>query len=157
MKVQTVRFGEIEVDEARIITMKGCILGFDHLQNYIILLHNRNTPLCWMQSLEDSTVAFVVIDPSVIKPDYHPVLHKTDCAFLEISREEELSFLSIVTIRHNPLSVTANLRAPLVINVEKRLGSQIILEDPSYSVWYAVSSSESNENSGMAKISVLSA
>jgi flagellar assembly factor FliW len=155
MRFQTVRFGEIEVDEARVITMKGCILGFDHLQTFIILRHDLDTPLCWMQSLEDDAVAFVVIDPCIIKSDYRPAVQKTDWAFLEISREEEISFLSIVTIRHNPFSVTANLRAPLVINAEKRLGSQIILEDPSYPIRYVISSAGPSEDKGIANTSGL--
>jgi flagellar assembly factor FliW len=142
MKIDTLRFGAIEVEESRAITMKGCILGFDHLQRYIILIQEEKTPLCWLQSLEDGAVAFVVIDPHMIKSDYSPEIDKTHRAFLGISREEDICFLSIVTIRHEPFGVTANLRAPLVINMDQRLGSQIILEDADYPVRYDISSTE---------------
>jgi flagellar assembly factor FliW len=152
MKIDTVRFGTIEVDESRVITMKGCILGFDHLHHYAILLQDQNNPLWWLQSIEDSAVAFVVIDPSVIKRDYHPTISIVDRIFLEISREEEISFLSIVTIRHQPFCVTANLRAPLVINEEKCLGSQIILEEADYPIRYDMSSVELEESTDTEKV-----
>jgi flagellar assembly factor FliW len=142
MKIDTLRFGVIEVEESRAITMKGCILGFDHLQHYIILIQDEKTPLCWLQSLEDGTVAFVVIDPHMIKSDYHPEIDKTHRELLRISKDEDISLLSSVTIRHQPFGVTANLRAPLVINMSQRLGSQIILEDADYPVRYDIASSE---------------
>jgi len=142
MKIDTLRFGTIEVDESRVITMKGCILGFNHLQRYIILIQDKKTPLCWLQSLEDGAVAFVVIDPHMVKPDYRPEINKVHWEFLGISREEDLCLLSIVTIRREPFGVTANLRAPLVINMDQRLGRQVVLEDADYPVRYDISSTE---------------
>lgn len=139
MNIDTLRFGSIEVDESRAITMKGTILGFDKLHRYILMLQEPGNPLCWLQSLEDGAVAFVVIDPCVIRSDYRPKIHAADQALLGISREEEMCLLCIVTIRSHPLAVTANLRAPLVINGEKRLGSQIVLEDEDYPIRYEIS------------------
>lgn len=151
MKLETLRFGEIEAEESRVITMKGCILGFDHLHRFIILSQEKKTPLCWLQSLEDSAVAFVVIDPLMIKPDYRPEIDKVNRAFLGISREEDMCLLSIVTIRHEPFHVTANLRAPLVINMDQRLGSQIVLEDADYPVRFNISSTEEREDYDSSK------
>ncbi len=145
MKFQTLRFGVIEVDESLVITMKGGILGFEHLQNYFLVIQDQQNPLWWLQSREDGAVAFVVVDPYVIKPDYHPVIQKTDKDFLEITREEDMSILSIVTIRSQPFRVTANLRAPLIINAVKRLGSQIVLEDAEYPIRYPICSAEGEQ------------
>ncbi len=145
MKIDTVRFGEIEAEESRVITMKGCILGFDHLHRYTLLIPDKKTPLCWLQSLEDGAVAFVVIDPHMIKTDYLPEIDNVHREFLGISREEDICLLSIVTIRHEPFGVTANLRAPLVINMEQRLGCQVVLEDADYPVRYDISSREERE------------
>ena len=145
MKFQTLRFGEIDVDESLVIQMKGGILGFEHLQHYFLLIQDQKNPLWWLQSREDGAVAFVVVDPAAIKPDYHPVIQKTDKDFLEIVREEDLSILAIVTIRSQPFRVTANLRAPLIINTAKRLGSQIVLEDAEYPIRYPICSAETTE------------
>ncbi len=148
MKIDTSRFGAIEVDASRVITMKGCILGFDHLHRYAILPPEKNNPLWWLQSLDDGGVAFVVIDPFVIKPDYQPTICAADRAFLEISREEEISCLAIVTIHSQPFSATANLRAPLVINAAKRLGAQVVLEDDRYPVRHDLGSDEAGDGAG---------
>ena len=148
MKFETARFGTIETAESRVITMKGGILGFDHLRRFTLLIQEQGNPLWWLQSLEDGAVAFVVIDPRVVKPDYRPEISKTDRAFLEISQEEEFSLLSIVTIRHQPFGVTVNLRAPLVINTEKRLASQVVLEED-YPVRYAVALADERDGSGV--------
>ncbi len=145
MKIDTLRFGAIEVEESRVITMKGCILGFDQLQRYVILIPDKKTPLCWLQSLEDGAVAFVVIDSHMVKPDYRPEIDNVHREFLGISRDEDMCLLSIVTIRHEPFGVTANLRAPLVINMDQRLGCQVVLEDADYPVRYDISSREENE------------
>jgi flagellar assembly factor FliW len=155
MKIDTLRFGAIEAEESRVITMKGCILGFDRLQHYIILIQDKKTPLCWLQSLEDGAVAFVVIDPRMVKPDYRPEIDKVHRAFLGISQEEDMCLLSIVTIRREPFGLTANLRAPLVINMDQRLGSQIVLEDADYPVRYDISSTEMEEMTDTGKVACL--
>jgi flagellar assembly factor FliW len=152
MEIDTLRFGTIEADESRVITMKGCILGFDQLKYYTILLRDQNNPLWWLQSLEDGAVAFVVIDPFVIKRDYCPTICIADRTFLEISREEEISFLSIVTIRSQPFGVTANLRAPLVINSVKRFGGQIVLEEANYPIRYDIASADVEESTNIGKV-----
>ncbi len=155
MKFETVRFGIIETDESQVITMKGCILGFDHLRTFIILSQEQNNPLWWFQSVEDGTVAFVVIDPHVIKPDYQPEIPKAYRAFLDISREEEISLLSIVTMRHQPFGATVNLRAPLIINTEKQLASQIVLEEE-YPICYdIVARSDAGNSPDMANVAQL--
>jgi flagellar assembly factor FliW len=155
MKIDTARFGVIEMDDSRVITMKSGILGFDHLKRYIILMQAPKNPLCWLQSLEDGALAFVVVDPCVIKPDYRPEIDKAHWAFLEISREQDIALLCIVTIRHQPFGVTVNLRAPLVINMDKRLGSQIILEDEQYPVRYDISSADAGPQTSMANVANL--
>jgi len=155
MKIDTTRFGMIEADDSRVITMKSGIFGFDNLRRYIVLIQDPKNPLCWLQSMEDGALAFVVIEPCVIKPDYHPEINKAYQTFLEISREEDIALLSIVTIRHQPFSVTANLRAPLVINMDNRLGSQIILEDEQYPVRYDISSVNADPQTITAKAASL--
>ncbi len=155
MKIDTSRFGTIEVDESRVITMKGCILGFDQLRHYTLLIQDQNNPLWWLQSLDDGAVAFVVIDPFVIKQDYRPAISIAARTLLEISGAEETSFLSIVTIRSQPFGVTANLRAPLVINAAKRLGSQIILEEADYPIRYEIASAEGTESADIGNVASL--
>jgi flagellar assembly factor FliW len=155
MKIDTARFGAIEIDESRLITMKSGILGFDHLKRYTVLIPDPKNPLRWLQSVDDGALAFVVVDPCVIKPDYCPEIDKTHRAFLEISREQEIVLLCIVTIRRQPFGVTVNLRAPLVINIDKRVGSQIILEDDQYPIRYDIASVDVGSQASMENVANL--
>lgn len=138
MIINTVRFGEINVDESRVVEMRGGILGFDHLRRFILIVQDQKTPFCWFQSLEDGSVAFVVINPFIVKPDYEPVVSDADIERLEIERAEDVVLLSIVTIRSEPFAVSANLRAPLVVNVKKMAAKQVVLEDAAHPIHYYI-------------------
>ncbi|MEA3486360.1 MAG: flagellar assembly protein FliW [Thermodesulfobacteriota bacterium] len=138
MRISTTRFGDISIDETRIIQMKGSILGFEHLGKYVLLTQDEKTPFCWFQSVEDGSVAFVVINSLAVKPDYEPVVSDDDVKLLEIASPEDVILFYVVAIRSDPFNVTANLRAPIVINAKKILAKQIILVDSDYSVQYPI-------------------
>ena len=138
MKITTTRFGGISVDDDRIIAMKGGILGFEHLKKYILLVQDEKTPFLWLQSVDDGATAFVVTNPQLIKADYEPLIHDEEVAKLEIEDITDVVLMAIVTIRSNPFVVTANLRAPVVINARKRLAKQVVLAEPDYPIQYNI-------------------
>lgn len=138
MKISTTRFGDIDIDESRIIRMKGGMLGFEHLKKYVLLMHGEKTPFWWLQSVEDGSVAFVVINSLAVKPDYEPVISDDEVKLLEITSPEDVVLFSVVTIRSDPFKVTANLRAPIVVNAKKMLGKQVVLVNSDYPVQYPV-------------------
>jgi len=132
--VKTQRFGEIRVETGKIITMRSGILGFEHLVRYVLLVQDEKIPLRWLQSLDDPSVAFVVVDPLLVQPGYQPELDDADCESLGITSGEDAAMLVVVTIRSRPFSMSANLRAPVIINAVKRTASQFILRDPAYPI-----------------------
>jgi flagellar assembly factor FliW len=139
VQISTTRFGNITIDESRIIQMKGGgILGFEHLKRYVLLTQNEKIPFMWFQSIDDSSIAFVIINSFIIVPEYDLMISDNDTRFLEIESPDDVVVLSIVTIRSNPFKVTANLRAPLVINQKSRFGKQVILNEPDYPVQYSL-------------------
>ena len=138
MKINTTRFGEVGVDESRIIRMKGGILGFEHLKKYIVLVHNEKTPFLWFQSVDDGTIAFVIINPQLIKADYEPLINDEEVGRLEIGDAQDVVLMAIVTIRPTPFMVTANLRAPIVINAKQRLAAQVVLDDQELPIQYDI-------------------
>lgn len=138
MEINTTRFGAITVDESKIIEMRGGILGFEQLKKFIIRLQDEKTPFMWLQSVEDGAVAFVVINSFVVKPDYAPVIHDEDVALLDIAAPGEAVLLSIVSIRSNPFLVTANLKAPIVINTRNKWAGQVIVDEPDYPVQFEI-------------------
>jgi len=142
VKISTTRFGDINIDESRVIRMKGGILGFEHLGEYVLLMQDEKTPFWWLQSVEDGSVAFVVINSLVVKPDYEPVISDDEVKLLKIASPEDAVLFSVVTIRSEPFTVTANLRAPIVINAKKMLAKQLVLVDPDYSVQHPITESK---------------
>jgi len=138
VRISTTRFGDITIDESRVIQMKGGILGFEHLKKYVLLMQDEKTPFWWFQSVEDGSVAFVVINSFAVKPDYEPVVSDDEVKLLEIASPEDAVLFSVVTIRSDPFTVTANLRAPIVINAKKMLAKQVVLVDLDYSVQHPI-------------------
>lgn len=139
MKFQTSRFGEIDVDESKIIEMRnGGILGFNSLNKFVMIVHEEGSPFHWFQSLDDGSIAFITMNPFIIKSDYGPEIDDQTVEILEIDKVEDIELMVILTIRSEPVKMTANLRAPLVINKQKRLANQVILEDDQYEVQYSV-------------------
>jgi flagellar assembly factor FliW len=138
VRLSTTRFGDIDIDESRAILMKGGILGFEHLKRYVFLVQDEEVLFCWLQCIDDSSLAFVVINPFVIKPDYKPVIQDDDLELLEIKSPKDVILMSIVTVHPDPFKVTANLKAPIVINIKKRLAKQVILDKLDYPIRYPI-------------------
>jgi flagellar assembly factor FliW len=125
----TSRFGEIEVPAEKIITLISPLPGFPYSTAYTLRLHSENSPLMWLQSLEEPELAFVVVPPAVIRADYQPELPAA--ARQEIGDEagDRLELLVILTIPHGrPQEMTANLLGPLVVNITRRLARQVVLD-----------------------------
>lgn len=138
MKISTTRFGEIPVEESKVITMAGPILGFEQLERYILIVPDEKKLFWWFQSVDDGSVAFVVANPFVVKPDYEPEISGDIALALQIERPEDAVVLTIVTIRKDPLKVTINLKAPLVINPVTKRGGQVVLEDAEQPIQFDV-------------------
>jgi len=146
VKITTSRFGTIDVDFSKVIEMKGPILGFERLRKFALIRHDSQSPFWWLQSAEDGTVAFVVVDPFMVKMDYEPVIGDDDIRLLEIASPADVLVLAIVTIRKEPFAATVNLRAPVIVHAAKRIAKQIVLE--TYPVQYALT--ETSPQAGTA-------
>jgi len=151
VKIETTRFGEIDIKESELIVMKGPILGFENLSRFILLIRDKATPLCWLQSVEDPSIAFVVINPRIIRPDYNPTILEEDLKFMDIKNSEDIALLAIVTVRSQPFRVTANIRAPILINAETRMARQVVLDDPEYPIQYDVIDNKADMNKDLSE------
>ncbi|MGV8056609.1 MAG: flagellar assembly protein FliW [Smithellaceae bacterium] len=151
MKVKTTRFGEIEVDDTKIIEMRRDILGFEGLKSFTIISQEDKAPFMWLQSLENGSLAFIVVNPQLIKPDYEPEIEDQDAESLHLQKTEDAMILAIVTVRLNPFSVTANLRAPVVINKTMRIARQIVLENSDYPIRYELENKEENNGANTSR------
>lgn len=131
--VQTSRFGAIEVDPNKIITLTSPFLGFSESIRFILKPHAQDSPFMWLQSLDNPELAFVVISPTLLPKKYNPTIPRQTTNELDIQSNQELDMLVLLTIpAGNPLKITANLLGPLIINTTKRLAKQIVLDPKKY-------------------------
>ena len=134
MEIETLRFGKIAVQEDKIITFPRGILGFAKNKQYILFPHSEGSPFFWLQSVEDGDLAFVVMNPQLIKKDYSIDVDENVLHELEVKQETELEVVCIVTIpRHDPKRMTINLLGPIIINAQSRCAVQVICDKQSYS------------------------
>jgi len=132
LKVQTSRFGEIEVDDADIITLPEGLIGFPELVRYVLLDHDTDSPFKWLQSLNEGAMAFVVISPLTFRPDFTVEVTEEEISVLKLENAEDAVISVIVTIPMDPKKMSANLKAPLVFNLKNRTGKQVIVKDAQY-------------------------
>lgn len=133
MKVQTTRFGALDVQEDQVITLTEGPLGFSECTRFTMFTDELGEPFQWLQSLEMPSLAFVVIEPSLILPEYQFSLQKDKIKNLEASGIDDLKVYVIVTMAANILDITVNLQGPIVINKENQIGVQVVLNDPAFS------------------------
>lgn len=133
MKVNTSRFGEIEVEEGVVVTMPDGMLGFGEIKQYVLIQHQDGSPFLWYQSVDEPNLAFLVLDPFTFFPDYQVLLSQEDLDVLDCTSLGDLSVFVVVVVPDNPEDMTANLRGPIVINADKRISRQIVLTDGRYS------------------------
>lgn len=138
-------FGELEINEDSIIVFEDGIPAFEHLKKFVIVAE-KESPFLWLQSVEDKDIAFVIINPFKIKPDYELDLPDDVLSKLEIESAEDVAIFCIVVIPEDIKQTRVNLKAPVIINVNKRKGMQYLLDDERYPLrYYLFENSNSNE------------
>ena len=137
MKIQTTRFGEMDIDEAKIITFTEPILGFPDSKKFV-LLDNTNSLFKWLQSTEKKDLAFVMMDPLQIMENYEVSVSSEFIKDLNLSNIDKAVVLCIVNIANECASVTSNLVGPVILNPEKMLARQIVLLNSPYGLKHSI-------------------
>lgn len=140
MKLETSRFGWVEVDDEDVFSVPNGIPGFPDLRRVALFRADGghdDASLFWLQSLDDGALAFLCIVPWTAFPDYDI---EFDEMSLGIEDSTDVRVLNLVTVRRSddgdtPDSMSVNLRAPLIVDVFHRSVQQIILSDTRWSVF----------------------
>ena len=134
MKVETSRFGTIDISEKEIVRFPEGLYGFEKETEFTLLPFNPNveSPMEWMQSLKSDHLAFVVTDPNLYLSDYKFKLSEEDKKRVELEEDDLFLTRAIVTIPENYSEMTVNLIAPLVINKDKGVAKQFVLTNMDY-------------------------
>ncbi len=127
MKISSSRFGEIEVNDQRVMTFPKGLLGFADYQQYVLIEAGQDSYFWWLQSVDNPDLAFIVTDPTLFIPTYKVPVRTDQISQLELNTVEDAQVLVIVNKRGETL--TGNLQGPLVVNVKNCIGEQLVLSD----------------------------
>ncbi|MDQ2085101.1 flagellar assembly protein FliW [Herbivorax sp. ANBcel31] len=135
MILNTKHFGKIDVDEEKIISFEDGIPGFENQRRFIVLYDGEEgSPFRWMQSIDDTNLAFAVVEPMTIVADYDGEIPLEAVEKLEIEKPEEIMVLSIVVVTEDVEKISMNLKAPIIINTKNNKGMQVVLDTDRYCV-----------------------
>ena len=129
MKITTTRFGELEVDKKDIIEFTEGLLGFENLKKFFIVDPGDQTLILWLQSTDDAGTAFPIIEPKIFQPNYMVKLLPVELNSLALENLQNASVYTVLTIPQNVTEMSANLKAPVIINNKTKMARQIVLQD----------------------------
>ncbi|HEX4982355.1 MAG TPA: flagellar assembly protein FliW [Ilumatobacteraceae bacterium] len=140
MQLETTRFGVVEVDEMSTIDVPSGVPGFADMRRVTLLgagampgvpATTDQNSMFWMQDVDDGARAFLCIDPWMTFPDYDVEI---DEKALEIQDNNNVCVLALVTVNRTEgeATMSANLRAPIVIDLGTRRAHQLILSDKTW-------------------------
>ncbi len=133
-KIQTVRFGELLYKGEDVIHLPKGLVGMPDLRSWLVLEMGDDLPMKWFQSLDRGDFGFPVSQPAFFADTYDITISPSSEPILNGRAGEWLAVLIITTIHSGGTMITGNLLAPLVINVDTRLGVQIVQENPDWGV-----------------------
>lgn len=137
MKVQSTRFGEIEVSQDSVIQFVSAILGFQEDTQYVLIPQVEESPFQYIQSIKDPNLTFVLADPFLFFTDYEFNIEERWLKKLDLHGQEDVDIRVITTVRSSE-DISINLKAPIVINKKSKEAMQIVLESGDYSTRYSL-------------------
>ena len=140
MKLTTRIFGEVDIEDSKIINFPNGIIGFPDLKRFTLMYDEENgeNTIKWLQSIEEPDFAMPVIDPLYVCPDYKPAIDKDKIEEIGELADEEILVLVTVTVPHDLTKMTVNLMGPFIINVKDMKGAQCIVENEEYPVKFPI-------------------
>ena len=140
MKLTTRIFGEVEIEDSKIISFPNGIIGFPDLKHFT-LMHDEESgvnTIQWLQSVEEPGFAMPVMDPLIVCPDYNPQVDRQNIVDIGELVDDELLVLVTVTVPHDLKQMTVNLKGPFIINLHDMKAVQTIIDNDDYPVKFPI-------------------
>lgn len=134
MIVKTGRFGQLTIGDEEIIQIPLGVLGFPDFTKFCLVDPGDDTLILWLQSLQDPQVAFPLLEPKIFLNEYTARLSASELRELKLDNVSQSAVFSILTIPEDIAQMTANLKAPLVINLKAQIAKQVVLQENEYSI-----------------------
>jgi flagellar assembly factor FliW len=138
MRLYTKNYGIKEYDESEIITFPKGIPGFENLTKFIIFPIEGNPVFNVMHSIEDLAIGLIVVSPFYVMKEYEFKLEDEYINELKIQKESDVLVVNTVCLNKEMKKMTANLKAPIVININSKIGEQLILDNDKYLIKHPI-------------------
>lgn len=138
MKIKTRFFDEITIDPENVLKFEDGMLGFEEHKEFALLELFEMDDFVALQSLKDERVAFILIKPWNFFKTYNIQISDMELEAIQIDSEKQIALYNVVTIPESFNDATANLLAPIVINIDKRKGKQYVLNDDAYTTRHRI-------------------
>lgn len=140
MKINTRAFGEVDIEDSKIITFSEGLIGFPELRRFALIYDKEkgNSSIQWLQSVEEPEFALPVMNPLIICPDYNPVVEDSILKPVGSLDENDMLVLVTVTVPKDIKEISVNLRGPIVINANECKACQVILDNDDYKVKFPI-------------------
>lgn len=127
MQIDTTRFGVVPIEADDLLFFPAGLIGLEDCQHWVILADTENEAIGWLQSLSRADMAMAVISPRRFVTDYQVRVTRGELSSLQLSADDRAYILAIVA--QNDDRLTLNLKAPLIINLDRRMGRQVVTSD----------------------------
>ena len=138
MQIDTLRFGQIEVDEDKIVDFAEGIPGFEDLKKFVLLSPEQTRPIYWMQAIGNGEIALPVLSSFDILEDYSLEIPDDMVEELKLEGIEDLLVLNVAVLPEDISQMTANLAAPILMNVRLNIGKQIVIDSKEHPTRYPI-------------------
>lgn len=142
VEVNTRVFGKIAVEDEKIIRFDNGILGFPNLKDFTLIFDvdkGNDAAIKWLQSLDEPSFALPVMNPDLVIPGYTPVFPEELLSPLgEDLEAHEKIILVTVTVPKDITKTTVNLKAPIIVNTDNMKAVQLICDEETFSIKYAI-------------------
>lgn len=131
MKLGTKLFGDIIIDDEKVVVFENGIIGFPDLRRFTLIYdeENQGGAINWLQCIDEPSFALPVLNPLLVKEGYDPFINDELLKPLGEITGENICVLVTITVPQDIEKLSVNLKAPIIINVEAKKGTQLIVED----------------------------
>lgn len=141
MTITTKIFGEITIEDDKIIHFEKGIVGFSDLTEFTLIFDSddkEDAPIRWLQSIQEPGFAMPVMDPLLVKPDYSPRIADDLLAGMGDLTPDNMLVMTTVTVPSDIKKLTTNLMAPIIVNTENLKACQVIVDGEDYPVKFPI-------------------
>jgi flagellar assembly factor FliW len=127
--IKTREFGDIAIEPQYIFNFPSGILGFETLKEFVLVSVEDTAPFKWLISIQQPEIGFILLSPWLADQEFNPGRS------IDISNS---AVFVIIKLEKDRGVMTANMKAPIVLDAENNIGEQVILPSDKFSTNFVI-------------------